>query len=75
MGKQMGKVHTLNVPPLGYERKGGVKVFTLVAQPVEHTFGDGNPPDPAVTKVMNRMFGLSSREQSKPQPARPGAGE
>jgi len=36
MGKQMGRIHTLNVPPLGYEMDGNVKVFTLICQPVKH---------------------------------------
>ncbi|MCB2186492.1 MAG: multicopper oxidase domain-containing protein [Deltaproteobacteria bacterium] len=43
MGRQMGRVHTLNVPPLGYERDGEVKVFRLVAQPVARMLTDGKP--------------------------------
>lgn len=42
MGKQMGRVTTLNVPPLGYELDGDVKVFELIAQPVWHEFTDGD---------------------------------
>ena len=41
MGHQMGQVHTLNVPPLGYEMDGNVKVFKIIAQPVEHFLADG----------------------------------
>ena len=41
MGKQMGQVHTLNVPALGYEMDGDVKVFTLIAQPVERVITEG----------------------------------
>ena len=41
MNKQMGQVHTINVPTLGYEMDGNVKVFHLTAQPVEHTFTEG----------------------------------
>ncbi|MEW5912302.1 MAG: copper oxidase [Thermodesulfobacteriota bacterium] len=41
MGRQMGQVQTLNLPPLGYEMKDGVKVFRLVAQPVERWLTDG----------------------------------
>ena len=41
MGKQMGKVDTIGVPPLGYEMDGDVKVFTLIAQPVEQILTDG----------------------------------
>ena len=35
MGKKMGQVHTLNVPPLGYAMDGNVKVYHLIAQPVK----------------------------------------
>lgn len=41
MGKQMGQVHTLNIPPLGYEMDGDVKVFTLIAQPVKRVITEG----------------------------------
>jgi hypothetical protein len=34
MGKQMGRVITPNVPPLGYEMDKNVKVFTLIAHPI-----------------------------------------
>lgn len=44
MGKQMGRVHTPNVLPLGYEIDGGVKVFTLIIQPAERYIHDGIPP-------------------------------
>ena len=39
-GKQMGVVQTPGVPPLGYELDGDVKVFRLVAQPIEHLIVD-----------------------------------
>lgn len=45
MGHQMGQVHTLNVPPLGYTMDGDVKVFELIAQPVERVFTVGKPRD------------------------------
>jgi FtsP/CotA-like multicopper oxidase with cupredoxin domain len=48
MGRQMGRVHTLNVPALGYEMDGGVKVFTLIAQPVRRVFTEGRMPDEAI---------------------------
>jgi len=54
MGRQMGRVHTLNVPPLGYEMDGNVKVFTLIAQPVERLLTSGGPPDPVVSEVWQR---------------------
>lgn len=40
MGKQMGVVQTLGIPPLGYEMDGDIKVFHLIAQPVEKIIVD-----------------------------------
>ncbi len=40
MGRQMGVVQTPGVPPLGYELDGNVKVFRLIAQPIEHLIVD-----------------------------------
>ncbi len=40
MGKQMGVVETLGIPPLGYEYDKGVKVFRLIAQPIEKIIVD-----------------------------------
>lgn len=54
MGRQMGRVHTLNVPPLGYEVDGDIKVFTLIAQPVKRLLTSGGPPDPVVSEVWER---------------------
>lgn len=54
MGKQMGKVHTLNVPPLGYERDGDVKVFPLIMQPVKGLVTTGGPPHPVVSEIWER---------------------
>ncbi|UCH11691.1 MAG: multicopper oxidase domain-containing protein, partial [Fidelibacterota bacterium] len=51
MGRQMGKVHTLNVPPLGYEMDGVVKVFTLIMQPVKQFLSAGGPPHPVVSEI------------------------
>lgn len=42
MGKQMGNVETLGIPPLGYTRDGNIKVFHLIAQPVEKQLTDGS---------------------------------
>ena len=42
LGKQMGKVHTLSQPPLGYEMDGNVKVFRLIAQPVRVAITKGS---------------------------------
>ncbi|GJL78189.1 MAG: hypothetical protein NPINA01_11780 [Nitrospinaceae bacterium] len=57
MGKQMGRVETLNVPALGYELDGKVKVFTLIAQPMEHVITDGKPMDHSLIPAMNRFSG------------------
>ncbi|MFQ5449246.1 MAG: multicopper oxidase domain-containing protein [Nitrospinaceae bacterium] len=57
MGKQMGTVETLNVPPLGYELDGKVKVFRLIAQPMENVFTDGNLMDQSIIPAMNRFTG------------------
>ena len=40
MGKQMGVVQTPGIKPLGYELDGNVKVFRLIAQPIEHVIVD-----------------------------------
>ncbi|MBW2148082.1 MAG: copper oxidase [Deltaproteobacteria bacterium] len=56
-GRQMGRVHTLNVPPLGYEMDGDVKVFTLIAQPVKRLLTDGRMPDDSLIKAWNRFTG------------------
>jgi len=42
MGKQMGVVETLGVPPLGYTWDKGVKVFHLIAQPIEKVIVDAS---------------------------------
>jgi hypothetical protein len=57
MGIQMGMVHTLNVPPLGFEMVGDVKVFRLIAQPVEHVLTEGRMPDQSIVKEANRYTG------------------
>jgi FtsP/CotA-like multicopper oxidase with cupredoxin domain len=54
MGRQMGRVHTLNVPPLGYEMDGDVKVFTLIMQPVKQFLTTGGPPHPLVSEIWKR---------------------
>jgi FtsP/CotA-like multicopper oxidase with cupredoxin domain len=57
VGSQMGTVHTLNVPPLGYEMDGDVKVFTLIAQPVKRFFTEGRMPDESFINPSNRFTG------------------
>lgn len=44
-GKQMGVINTLGIQPLGYEMDGDVKVFRLIAQPVEQYITDGKVAD------------------------------
>jgi manganese oxidase len=41
MGKQMGVVQTIGSAPLGHILDGDIKVFTLIAQPVEQVLTDG----------------------------------
>ena len=69
MGKQMGQVHTLNVPPLGYEMDGKVKVFTLVAQPVKHVLTTGRMPDDALIQPQYR-FKSGMHHEGHPKIAR-----
>jgi FtsP/CotA-like multicopper oxidase with cupredoxin domain len=57
MNRQMGRVHTLNVPPLGYEMEGHVKVFTLIAQPVSRFLTDGRMPDQSFIQEPYRFKG------------------
>ena len=65
MGKQMGIVDTLNVPPLGYTLDGDVKVFTLIAQPMHHVFTDGKPINQDIIPVMNRFMGMHMQQKPK----------
>jgi len=60
MGKQMGSIITPNVPPLGYEMDGKVKVFTLIAQPVEHYILDGEPAEGSIWDKVHRAKGIMS---------------
>ena len=49
MGKQMGSVHTVSQPALGYEMDGNVKVFHLIAQPVRTFISHGSNGSPGGT--------------------------
>ena len=64
MNHQMGMVDTVNVPPLGYEMDGPVKVFALIAQPLTHVFTDGKPMDQSAIPAMNRFFGDMAGEMT-----------
>ncbi|MCI0453982.1 MAG: multicopper oxidase domain-containing protein [Candidatus Dadabacteria bacterium] len=55
MGKQMGRVHTLSHPPLGYEMEGNVKVFHLIAQPVKVTITKGTKDHHPSTRKFQPM--------------------
>lgn len=66
MGKQMGVVNTLNVPPLGYSLDGDIKVFTIIAQPVKHLFTDGKPVNKDIVPQMNRYMGQKHQMSNKP---------
>ncbi len=68
-GKSAGSVYAPHVPGLGYELVDGVKVFHLVAQPVERLLLDG-PPAPGSLwdrwhKAKGAMHGMDI-----PKPAR-----
>lgn len=55
-GAQYGVVQTPSISSLGYEMDGDVKVFHLIAQPVEVTITDGKKPDYEVLiKNKNRL--------------------
>jgi FtsP/CotA-like multicopper oxidase with cupredoxin domain len=69
MGQQMGQVHTLNVPPLGYELDGDVKVFTLIAQPVQRYFTDGKPKPSWQIIARNNRFTGNRMDHAYPQKA------
>ena len=58
MGKQMGRVHTPNVPPLGYQMDGKVKVFNLIIQPVERYIHDGIPPKDSLWYKFHEAKGM-----------------
>ncbi len=59
LGRQMGRVETPGVQPLGYELDGDVKVFTLIAQPIEQTITDGQPMDHSIVPELNRFTGMT----------------
>lgn len=68
-GKGTGLVRTPHVPSLGYELDGRVKVFRLVAQPVERLILDGPPPHGSVIdrwhKAMGAMEGMDLPKRAR----------
>ena len=59
MGMQMGQVDTIGVPPLGYEMDGNVKVFRLIAQPVEQVFSTGDTDSEVLRREMANVTGIT----------------
>ncbi|MCC6573502.1 MAG: copper oxidase [Planctomycetes bacterium] len=55
MGHQAGRVHAPAVAPLGYEMDAGVKVFTLIAQPVRWHINDGKQSDDPRVPQKNKV--------------------
>ena len=69
MGRQMGRIHTLNVPALGYQMDGKIKVFHLIAQPVKRLLTDGRMPDDSIIKPAYR-FAAGMHHMNEPKAAR-----
>ena len=59
-GKQMGVIETLGIPPLGYTKKGNIKIFHLVAQPVEQWIVSGTPTHKKLVPTLRSLFGMHS---------------
>ncbi len=57
-GKQMGVVETIGIPALGYELDGTVKVFHLIAQPVEQWITNGATPSKTLMRSMSHGLGV-----------------
>lgn len=57
LGKQMGVVETIGLPPLGYEMDGNTKVFYLFAQPIEQMITDGKSYQEDLVDAMKSMVG------------------
>lgn len=58
MNRKMGSVHAPDLPPMGWEMDGDVKVFHLTIQPVERLFVDGAPPPGSLWDTMHRAKGV-----------------
>ncbi|MBD3272928.1 multicopper oxidase domain-containing protein [Candidatus Dependentiae bacterium] len=65
MGKQMGVVNTVGLKSLGYELDGDVKVFKLIAQPIEKYLTDGKDVNKGIIPekflYTNRMKHISKK--------------
>ncbi|HSW63744.1 MAG TPA: copper oxidase [Dissulfurispiraceae bacterium] len=62
MGRQMGRVITPNVRPLGYELAGRIKVYKLVVQPVEHFLLGDEPPAGSIWANVHQAKGIMHHE-------------
>ena len=62
-GRRMGRVETPGVPPLGYDVDNGVKVFELVAQPVETAIVDASS--------LERVDVPRAAQRFRPRPTQP----
>lgn len=58
MGKQMGVVETIGIKPLGYKMEGKVKVFQLIAQPVDQWITDGKIQHKDLLYSMKNTLGV-----------------
>jgi FtsP/CotA-like multicopper oxidase with cupredoxin domain len=67
-GQQMGSIETPGLPNLGFEMIGGVRTYTLIAQPVEQVLTDGQPMDMSIVPEMNRFMGAMNH--NRPQTLR-----
>ncbi len=67
MGRQMGRIQTPGIAPLGYEMDGNVKVFRLIAQPVEKDISAGM----SRSQVDQRMTIPKLFQRFRPRPSQP----
>lgn len=62
MGKQMGVVETIGIKPLGYKMEGKVKVFQLIAQPVDQWITDGKTQHKDLLSSMKNILGAHTMD-------------
>ncbi len=67
MGTQMGRVTTPGIPPLGFEMDGDVKVFHLIAQPVEKVISSGV----TMAQMNQRLVIPEKHKRFRPRPTQP----
>ncbi len=64
-GKQMGVIETLGIRPLGYKKEGKVKVFHLVAQPIEQWITDGIARHKLMVPTLRKLYGIHHHMSAK----------